>query len=118
MEDSLNKYDLLPKMLRTNCLHDRLSKKDLGAFYTAELVQMAVDRVPDGNDYIILDRCAGTGNLEAALIGLKDKNGDEVKVLIKKFTPQEHRIALSVKDIGKEPQETASVEETTDKVSE
>ncbi len=27
------------------------------------------------------------------------KNGDEVKVLIKKFTPQEHRIALSVKDI-------------------
>ena len=29
------------------------------------------------------------------------KNGDEVKVLIKKFTPQEHRIALSVKDIQK-----------------
>ena len=28
------------------------------------------------------------------------KNGDEVKVLIKKFTPQEHRIALSVKDIN------------------
>ena len=27
------------------------------------------------------------------------KNGEEVKVLIKKFTPQEHRIALSVKDI-------------------
>lgn len=69
-----------------DCLNDRLSKKDLGAFYTpvayakkaAELVQMAVDRVPDGNDYIILDRCAGTGNLEAALIGLTDKNGDEL----------------------------------------
>ena len=30
------------------------------------------------------------------------KNGEEVKVLIKKFTPQEHRIALSVKDINKE----------------
>ena len=28
------------------------------------------------------------------------KNGEEVKVLIKKFTPQEHRIALSVKDIN------------------
>ncbi len=28
------------------------------------------------------------------------KTGDEVKVLIKKFTPQEHRIALSVKDIN------------------
>lgn len=67
-----------------DCLNDRLSKKDLGAFYTpepyarkaAELVQMAVDRVPEGNDYIILDRCAGTGNLEEALIGLTDRNGD------------------------------------------
>lgn len=69
-----------------DCLNDRLSKKDLGAFYTpmpyakkaAELVKMAVDRVPEGNDYIILDRCAGTGNLESALIGLKDRNGDEL----------------------------------------
>ena len=69
-----------------DCLNDRLSKKDLGAFYTpmpyakkaAELVQIAVDRVPEGNDYIILDRCAGTGNLEAALIGLTDKNGDDL----------------------------------------
>ena len=69
-----------------DCLNDRLSKKDLGAFYTpmpyarkaAELVQMAVERVPDGNDYIILDRCAGTGNLESALIGIYDKNGDEL----------------------------------------
>ena len=69
-----------------DCLNDRLSKKDLGAFYTpipyarkaAELVQMAVDRVPEGNDYIILDRCAGTGNLEAALVGLTDKNGDDL----------------------------------------
>ena len=69
-----------------DCLNDRLNKKDLGAFYTpepycqkaAELVEMAVARVPDGNDYIILDRCAGTGNLEAALIGKFDKNGDEL----------------------------------------
>lgn len=29
-------------------------------------------------DYVILDRCAGTGNLESALIGLKDDNGDEL----------------------------------------
>ena len=28
------------------------------------------------------------------------KAGDEIKVLIKKFTPQEHRIALSVRDIN------------------
>ena len=58
-----------------DCLNNRLSKKDLGAFYTpepycrkaAELVRMAIGRVPVGNDYIILDRCAGTGNLEAVL---------------------------------------------------
>lgn len=69
-----------------DCLNDRLNKKYLGAFYTpeqycqkaSELVEMAVDRVPDGNDYIILDRCAGTGNLEAALYNKYDKNGDEL----------------------------------------
>lgn len=69
-----------------DCLNDRLKKKDLGAFYTpapyckkaAELVKMATDRVPDGNDYIILDRCAGTGNLEEALEGIYDKNGSEL----------------------------------------
>lgn len=69
-----------------DCLNSRLAKKDLGAFYTpepyarkaAELVQKAVERVPEGNDYIILDRCSGTGSLESALIGLKDRNGDEL----------------------------------------
>lgn len=69
-----------------DCLNDRLNKKDLGAFYTpkaycekaSELVMKAVERVPDGNDYVIIDRCAGTGNLEAALIGKYDKNGDEL----------------------------------------
>lgn len=69
-----------------DCLNDRLNKKDLGAFYTpkaycekaSELVMKAVERVPDGNDYVIIDRCAGTGNLEAALIGKLDKNGDEL----------------------------------------
>ena len=47
----------------------------MGAFYThklyaeksLELVRAAIARVPTGNDYIILDRCAGTGNLEAGL---------------------------------------------------
>lgn len=61
-----------------DCLNDRLQKKDLGAFYTpipycqkaAELVLIAVNRAIDAGkkDYIILDRCAGTGNLETALI--------------------------------------------------
>lgn len=56
-------------------LNDTLQKKNLGAFYTPslyaekslELVRMAIARVPAGNDYIILDRCAGTGNLESYL---------------------------------------------------
>ncbi|MCD7873093.1 MAG: hypothetical protein LUG21_07350 [Clostridiales bacterium] len=56
-------------------LNDTMQKKNLGAFYTPdlyakksiELVRMAIKRVPDGNDYIILDRCAGTGNLESNL---------------------------------------------------
>ena len=56
-------------------LNDTLQKKNLGAFYThrlyaeksLELLRAAIVRVPKGNDYIILDRCAGTGNLEAGL---------------------------------------------------
>jgi hypothetical protein len=56
-------------------LNDDLQKKNLGAFYTPslyamksiELLRQAIARVPKGNDYIILDRCAGTGNLELQL---------------------------------------------------
>lgn len=56
-------------------LNDKLTQKETGAFYTpkeyaekaAELVQMAIDRVPEGNDYVIIDACAGTGNLEEVL---------------------------------------------------
>lgn len=56
-------------------LNDDLSKKDLGAFYTPieystkalELVRDAIKKVPAGNDYVIIDRCAGTGNLEKEL---------------------------------------------------
>ena len=56
-------------------LNDTIQKKNLGAFYTPEpyvdksieLVREAIARVPQGNDYIILDRCAGTGNLEIRL---------------------------------------------------
>lgn len=59
-------------------LNDTLQKKNLGAFYTPplyamtshELLYQAIQRVPKGNDYIIIDRCAGTGNLE---IGLSDE---------------------------------------------
>ena len=56
-------------------LNDTIQRKNLGAFYTPEpyvdksieLVREAIARVPRENDYIILDRCAGTGNLEIRL---------------------------------------------------
>ena len=48
--------------------NDKLSQKELGAFYTPplyaqkalELVRSAIQEVPKGNDYVIIDRCAGT----------------------------------------------------------
>lgn len=56
-------------------LNDPMTQKKLGAFYTppayakkaVELVKQAIARVPQGNDYVIIDRCAGTGNLEMYL---------------------------------------------------
>lgn len=56
-------------------LNDKLKKIELGAFYTPdpyvkkshELLREAIARVPDGNDYVIIDRCAGSGNLERFL---------------------------------------------------
>lgn len=59
-----------------NMLGPLLLKKQLGAFFTPEkyvkiatsMVRDAIKRVPAGNDYIILDRCAGTGNLERFLL--------------------------------------------------
>ena len=49
------------KRIRSIYTHPLYSKKAL------ELVRVAINRVPEGNDYIILDRCAGTGNLEEFL---------------------------------------------------
>lgn len=56
-------------------LNDRMHRKELGAFYTPpayckkalELVRKAIKQIPKGNDYVIVDRCAGTGNLEEFL---------------------------------------------------
>ncbi|WP_033161475.1 hypothetical protein [[Mycoplasma] collis] len=53
-------------------LNDPNNKAKLGAFYTHkeyakysyELVKKAINERPKGNDYVIIDRCAGTGNLE------------------------------------------------------
>lgn len=90
-------------------LNDNLSKKDLGAYYTpapycemaARLVREAINRVPEGNDYIILDRCAGTGNLEAALTDeelshciMSTYEYYEYKVLIERFADKEIRAII------------------------
>ncbi len=87
-----------------DCLNDRLKKKDLGAFYTsipyakkvAELVLEAVNRAIDAGkkDYIVLDRAAGSGNLESALIGLFDKNGDELisHVVVSTYEYYEYKV--------------------------
>lgn len=87
-----------------DCLNDRLKKKDLGAFYTpipyakkaAELVLEAVNRAIDAGkkDYIVLDRCGGSGNLESALIGLFDKNGDELisHVVVSTYEYYEYKV--------------------------
>ena len=48
----------------------------------------------------------------------KFKVGDSVEVLIKKFTPQEHRIALSIKDIGKEVVSESETQESTEEAAE
>jgi hypothetical protein len=56
-------------------LNAKLQKIELGAFYTPdpyvkkaqELLREAIARVPKGNDYVIIDRCAGTGILEQFL---------------------------------------------------
>ena len=53
-------------------LNDKITQKETGAFYTPtlyakkayELIEIAIKRVPKGNDYVIFDFCAGTGNLE------------------------------------------------------
>lgn len=55
-----------------DALNDPANRKDLGAFYTplpyvkeaTKLVRQAIHNIPKDKDYIILDRCAGTGALE------------------------------------------------------
>ena len=66
-------------------LNAKILKKELGAFYTpapycrkaTELVRQATKRLPPSHDYIILDRSAGTGNLEEFLT---DKKVNDITV--------------------------------------
>lgn len=55
-----------------DALNDPTNKRDLGAFYTplpyvkeaTKLLRKAIKNVPQDKDYVIIDRCAGTGALE------------------------------------------------------
>lgn len=86
-------------------LNDKIGKKDLGAFYTpmpyakkaCELVKMAINRVPEDNDYIILDRCCGTGNLEQAII---DELGDDVATHIVCSTYEYYEYKVLIERLG------------------
>lgn len=67
-------------------LNDPTEQKKIGAFYTpieyaekaCELVVQAIKRVPKGNDYVIIDRCAGTGNLEWCLNDYNEDCEDDI----------------------------------------
>lgn len=58
-----------------DCLNPGLLQREQGAYYTPpayvakmhELLLHAISEIPSGKDYIIIDRCAGTGNLEEGL---------------------------------------------------
>ncbi len=58
-----------------DCLNPGLLQREQGAYYTPKayveemhkLLYKAISEIPKGMDYIIIDRCAGTGNLEEGL---------------------------------------------------
>lgn len=82
-------YPWKGKDIEFKYIHDLLNakilKKELGAFFTpapycrkaTELVRRAIKQLPKGHDYIILDRTAGTGNLEEFLT---DKKVDDITI--------------------------------------
>lgn len=89
-------------------LNDNFQKKDLGAFFTPpEYARLAHELVFDairkhqesGNrDYIILDRCAGTGNLE---LELNDNVPDDIidkdilsHVIVNTYEYYEYRVLM------------------------
>lgn len=58
-----------------DCLNPGLLQREQGAYYTPtayvnemhKMLYRAIEEIPEGKDYIIIDRCAGTGNLEEGL---------------------------------------------------
>ncbi|WP_241499463.1 hypothetical protein [Mesomycoplasma hyopneumoniae] len=94
-------------------LNSKIQQKNLGAFYTPkpyvlkayELLRKAIAEIPAGNDYIILDRCAGTGNLEKWLTNeelshtiISTYEYYEYKVLLEKLGDKVRHIIPPVED--------------------
>ncbi len=58
-----------------DCLNPKLLQRERGAYYTPlayvkqmqKMLLQAVSEIPEGMDYVIIDRCAGVGNLEEGL---------------------------------------------------
>ncbi|MBQ4272359.1 MAG: hypothetical protein IJB95_01725, partial [Clostridia bacterium] len=58
-----------------DCLNPGLLQREQGAYYTPKpyveemhkLLYQAISEIPEGMDYVIIDRCAGTGNLQEGL---------------------------------------------------
>ena len=90
-----------------DCLNDNQHKKELGAFYTpkeyvklsTKLVRQAIKKIKEANnDYIIVDRCAGTGNLEQFFT---DKNVKDITIQELDKYLEEETIELYLKDKNK-----------------
>lgn len=68
-QDNLEFEDIM------DCLNPGLLQREQGAYYTPsayvkemhKMLIRAIDEIPEGMDYIIIDRCAGTGNLQEGL---------------------------------------------------
>ncbi|MDR2047425.1 MAG: hypothetical protein LBP79_05995 [Clostridiales bacterium] len=58
-----------------DCLNPQLLQREQGAYYTPipyvrkmhEMLFKAINEIPNGMDYVIIDRCAGVGNLQENL---------------------------------------------------
>lgn len=78
LQDRIYPYEYTDNMAFEDimdCLNPGLLQREQGAYYTPsayvnemhKMLYKAIDEIPKGMDYIIIDRCAGTGNLQEGL---------------------------------------------------
>lgn len=90
-----------------DALNDPANRKDLGAFYTplpyvkeaTKLLRKAIKNVPQDKDYVIIDRCAGTGALEHYLTDEELSHVIVNTYEIKEWTVLYNRFANKVRGI-------------------